>query len=158
MKDPTLLTAPAVVKPWYREPLAWLVALFPAAAVVAGLVTAYIAVQSWDGLVVDDYYKRGLEINQTLARDERAHALGIVADVEVGDTVSVRLRGGAAFVAPARLTASFIHATRAGHDLRFQLARGEGDTYVGELPPLARGHWQIQLEADDWRVVQTYRR
>ena len=53
-------------RPWFREPWVWLLIALPASAVLGGMVTIWIAVDSDDGLVVDDYYKRGLEINKKL--------------------------------------------------------------------------------------------
>jgi len=41
--------------------------------VVAGLATAVIAVRTADGLVAEDYYRRGVDINRRLTREERAH-------------------------------------------------------------------------------------
>jgi hypothetical protein len=51
---------------WYREPWPWLLAAGPAVVVVASLVSAWIAIRSDDGLVAEDYYKRGLLINKKL--------------------------------------------------------------------------------------------
>ncbi len=39
-------------KPWYREPWPWFLISLPAAAVIAGLTTVWIAANSADGLVV----------------------------------------------------------------------------------------------------------
>ena len=63
--------------PWYREPWPWLLMAGPALVVVAGLTTAWIAVTHEDGLVADDYYKRGLAINQELRRDSAAVSLDV---------------------------------------------------------------------------------
>ncbi|RPI42555.1 MAG: hypothetical protein EHM59_17550, partial [Betaproteobacteria bacterium] len=52
------------IKPWYREPWPWLLMAAPAAAVLAGAVTLALAIQSYDGLVAEDYYKQGLAVNQ----------------------------------------------------------------------------------------------
>jgi len=43
-----------------------------AIVVVAGVVTAWLAVVHEDALVADDYYKQGLAINRTLAKQETA--------------------------------------------------------------------------------------
>ena len=72
-------------RPWYREPWPWLLMAGPAIVVVAALVTAYLAVSSDDGVVADDYYKRGLVINRVLEREQRAAALGLGAVVAIGD-------------------------------------------------------------------------
>ena len=55
--------------PWWRHGHVWLVIAGPAAVVVAGLVTAWIAVGGQDPVVAEDYYRRGIEINKTLARE-----------------------------------------------------------------------------------------
>ena len=61
----------------------------PATVVVAGLITAWLAFHGEDGLVVDDYYKQGLAINQTLGRrDASAHA------GRLGPDRRIRARGG----------------------------------------------------------------
>ena len=54
-------------RPWWRFGYVWLLISGPAAVVVAGFVTAWIAVKGADPVVAHDYYKRGMEINKTLA-------------------------------------------------------------------------------------------
>jgi hypothetical protein len=140
-------------KPWYREPWPWLLMAGPAAVVVAGAVTTWLAFATADGLVADDYYKRGLAINRELERDRAAAARGIAADVEArGGVLRVRLRGAE----PEVLFARLVHATRAGHDQRLRLTLGDGSTYATELPELAPGRWSIILEdaRGEWRVVK----
>lgn len=51
--------------PWYREPWPWLLMAGPLIVIIAGLVTAWLAVTSSDGLVTDDYYKKGLAAGET---------------------------------------------------------------------------------------------
>jgi len=78
----------------------------PAAAVVMGIVMVVLAVRSDDGLVVDDYYKRGLAINQVLDREARAAALGLVATLSFSpdrDRVRVLLSIEGQRAAPATL-------------------------------------------------------
>ncbi len=55
--------------PWWRYGHVWLVISGPAIVVVAGLVTAWIAVASPDPVVADDYYRRGMDINKTRAAE-----------------------------------------------------------------------------------------
>lgn len=61
--------------PWWRYGLVWLVISGPAVVVVAGLITAWIAVRSQDQVVDENYYQSGLNINKTLAEQERLRAL-----------------------------------------------------------------------------------
>jgi hypothetical protein len=60
----------SAAKPWYREPWPWLLMAGPAAVIVAGGITTWIAFATFDGLVVEDYYRRGLNINATLACEQ----------------------------------------------------------------------------------------
>jgi len=71
----TTLTAKNKTNPWYREPWPWLLMAGPFIVIVAGIVTAWLAVSTSDGLVTDDYYKEGLAVAETLARSQRAEAL-----------------------------------------------------------------------------------
>ena len=58
---------PARDDPWWRHPLLWMVIAGPALVVVASFVTLWIAWGRPDPLVSEDYYRRGVEINRTLA-------------------------------------------------------------------------------------------
>jgi len=142
-------------KPWYREPWPWILMAGPAAVIVAGAVTVWLAVSSADGLVADDYYRRGLAINQEIRRDRAVLDLGIAASVEARNGVlRVRLTGGRA--APEALLAQLVHATRAGHDQRLRLARVAPGIYEALLPALPAGRWRLVLEDPrrEWRIVK----
>ncbi|MDM0117705.1 FixH family protein [Variovorax sp. J22R133] len=52
--------------PWWKFPLVWLVIGLPAVVVVAGLATAWLAVNTTDSVVDADYYRKGVEINRSL--------------------------------------------------------------------------------------------
>jgi uncharacterized protein len=56
-------------RPWWRHGHVWLLVAGPAAVVVAGVITTVIAMEGADPLVARDYYRRGIEINQQLARE-----------------------------------------------------------------------------------------
>ncbi len=55
-------------QPWWHYGHVWLVIAGPALVVVAGLVTAWIAVCQQDPVLAQDYYSQGLNINKTLAK------------------------------------------------------------------------------------------
>ncbi len=141
------------MKPWYREPWPWILMSGPAAVVVAGAFTTWVAFASADGLVADDYYKRGLAINTVLKREQAAERLGIVARVErTQASVRVSLQGAA----PEFLFVQFVHPTRAGLDQRLRLARTAEGRYEANLGPLPPGHWRLVLEDPraEWRIVK----
>ena len=127
----------------------------PAAVVVAGGVTLWLAVTTSDGLVADDHYKRGLSINRDLRRDQAALDLGLAADVEARHGVlQVRLQSRG--TPPEALFARLVHTTRAGYDQRLRLARVAQGLYEATLPDLPAGRWRVVLEdpRGEWRIVK----
>lgn len=50
----------------FKEKWVWLLALPPAAAVIGGFAILYLAISTNDGLVAEDYYRKGVTINETL--------------------------------------------------------------------------------------------
>jgi uncharacterized protein len=142
-----------VSAPWYRQLWPWLLISGPAAVLVAGAVTTWIAFASADGLVAEDYYKQGMAVNRVLAREERAAQLGLSADLQLTrEKIVVRLHGAA----PEALFVQLAHATRAGHDQRLRLAPVRPGVYEAELPELPAGHWHIVVEDPraSWRIVK----
>jgi hypothetical protein len=142
--------------PWYRQRWPWILAAGPFIVVVAAFYTAWLAVKSNDGLVTDDYYKKGLSANQTIARSDHATKMGLVAGVRIaGDTLSVRLQASdKAFLMPPTLALTISHPTRAGLDQSRVLVR-TGELYSGEVRLPAAGHWLILLEDErkTWRLL-----
>ncbi len=53
--------------PWWKFGYVWLVLAGPAVVVLASLVTLYLAMVGKDPVVDEDYYRKGVEINRTLA-------------------------------------------------------------------------------------------
>lgn len=135
---------------WYREPWPWILMAGPAVVVVAGLVTAWLAVRSDDGLVVDDYYKQGLGINQTLSRSDAAARLGINAEIYLVDG---RVRVLLAAAGGGALRLQMAHPTRAGLDQSVKLSMIQPGVYEGRLQPLRAGRWHVLLEQSDWRLT-----
>ena len=140
-------------RPWYRQPWPWLLMAGPAIVVVAGFTTLWLAASTDDGVIADDYYKRGLLINRTLERTDRGVALGLVAELSIAADGAVRVGlGGRSEVAPAVLMLKVAHPTRAGLDRSAALTRGADGSYSGRIEPLAPGRWLVSLETDAWRL------
>lgn len=142
-------------KPWYRQPLVWMLIAFPLSAVIGGITTFVLAVESDDGLVKDDYYAQGKQINRVLARDHAAAALGLHGHVNfdlVSNTVTVQLSSRTSAELPEHIRMELLHATRAGFDRSIDLQRTANNSYFALVPALAEGHWIIQLSTDTWRV------
>jgi hypothetical protein len=134
----------------------WLFIAFPLTAVVAGFVTLALAIQSDDGLVQDDYYKRGKEINRTLARDTAASVRGVSAHLAFDAsirTVTAQLHASDPTALPDVIEIKFSHATRPGLDRTLLAERTAPGRYRAVFEPLAAGRWNVQLAAQDWRLT-----
>lgn len=55
-------------RPWWRQGAVWLLLAAPAAAVVGGAATAWVAASQADPVVARDAYRRGVELQR-----QRAH-------------------------------------------------------------------------------------
>jgi uncharacterized protein len=145
------------IRPWYRHPWPWILMSGPFVVVVAGVLTAYLAVVSNDGLVDDDYYKQGLAINQETARDQVAVQRGLQAEVmQNAETRQIRilLQGNPGIALPQELKLRIAHPTRAGVDQRLLLQAEGAGTYSGKLSAALVGRWHISLEDEnnEWRL------
>jgi hypothetical protein len=131
------------VKPWYKEFWPWFIIALLGSVVTASLITVSIAFDQADDLVIDDYYKLGLAINQRIEERDNAERLGISAAIEIRGT---------------RLYASLAHITRdsspelilghpfeADRDLKITLLPGPDETWFADFPePVQVGwHWSI---------------
>lgn len=149
------LTAPGAA-PWYRHRWPWFLMAGPGLVVVASFITLWLAIVSADGLVTEDYYKKGLAINRTLALSEKARLLGIEAGLRLTlNSVSVRLGAKEpGFVPPAKVRVTISHPTRAGLDQSQALTLQDG-IYRGPFRLPAAGHWLVLVEDDagSWRVL-----
>lgn len=149
------------IRPWYRYSWPWMLMLGPFTAVVAGIVTVYLAVQSYDGLVDDDYYKQGLAVNQVTERDQNAVHLGLQAELmQSAETGQIRvfLRGNTTTRLPDALKLKIAHPTRAGVDQNM-IIRAEADgLYTGKLDRVLAGRWHVTIEDEnnDWRLTGSW--
>ena len=138
-------------RPWHREPWVWFVIALPAVAVAASFAALGVAIATDDGVVADDYYRRGLAVNQVLRREARARELHLAATaVFSGDGVSVTLHG----TREAALRLRLIHPTRSGLDQSVAL-RLSGQAYEGRLAALNGEPRLVVLEdaGSTWRLT-----
>lgn len=128
----------------------------PTLVIVASMVTLWLAITSSDGLVTEDYYKKGLAINQTLALNERAQTLDLEAGVSLKlDSISIRISSRQpGFTLPQHLRVTVSHPTRAGLDQSQLLPLADG-RYTGKFRLPATGHWVVLVEdeAKTWRMM-----
>jgi hypothetical protein len=146
----------ALARPWHREPWPWILMAGPAIVIVAGFITLWLAIASDDGLVADDYYKRGLAINQTLSRGQAARDLGLTAEVKLDEsarTVTVTMHGGGAL--PEVLSLRLVHPTRALADQKLELRKTGPLTFTATLVAPVDGRRVVLIEdqARQWRLA-----
>ena len=141
---------------WYKQPLVWMLIAIPFSAVIMGVIMIRLAVSTEDGLIVDDYYRYGKEINRVLERDRAAAALGLDGVISLepqSGAIQLTLNRGIENE-PKALNLRLLHATRQGFDQTAQLSRTAPGRYGGELDkPLAPGHWKLELGTPTWRIT-----
>jgi hypothetical protein len=143
-------------RPWYQQGWPWLLIALPASAVVGGILTIIIAVHSPNALVVDDYYKEGLAINQKKHRVQHASDMQLTGLVR-GDTNKGLLTVTLSARQPVggdTLTLHIIHATRSELDRTLSLQRNGQGNYQARLEALPAGTWYMQLQDADqtWEI------
>jgi len=159
---------------WYRQFWPWFLIAFPLTAVVAGFFTMYLAIISDDGLVADDYYKKGLAINTDLGRYQRARELGLWAEVELLPVTAdqtdpaakpqadqpvnliVRLHSSKVESVPQlAMRLSLVHPTQPGRDQTVDLLPAADGAYRARLIMPGKGYWHVNLESagSEWRLT-----
>ena len=144
-----------------KSPYVWMLIAIPLSAVIMGVILLWLAITTFDGMVVDDYYQRGLQINEDLSRDEAALRAEIVGQLDVSPTYTeVRLvSSGPLFNPPNELDLIFSHATRDGFDQTLVLRQTGVNVYRGPALELTTlGRWYVQVTGGEWRIsgnVQT---
>lgn len=140
--------------PWYRHPLVWLLVAIPASSVLMGAVMITLAIATDDGLVDDDYYQRGLQINRSLARDAFAKRAGIEAVVRrSGGGLRLELRSEPGFAFPSTLTLRAMRATRGDADRTIVLTHLGDGRYASDRAWPETGLWNLELGTERWRLT-----
>jgi uncharacterized protein len=148
-------TSPRPPEPWYRSKWPWILMAGPAFVVVGGAYAAWLAVSTSDGLVADDYYKRGMAINRTLARNDYSAKAGLAADVRIDAAGAVRVTLARADNTPepaAEIALRITHPTRAGQDREATLVRDASGAFVGHVEPPGEGRRYVVIGTDAWRL------
>lgn len=152
------LTEPG--KPWHKHPLVWMMLSIPFSAVIMGVVMIWLAIDTDDGLVADDYYKQGLAINSVIARDEKAAELGLNAIIEFDNNakvINLSFDKGLLESYPQILELNLQHATRANSDILVSLNHGIGNRYIGNLKQsISEGVWYFEIADKEWKLNARY--
>ncbi len=150
-------TGGAKPPPWYRQFWPWFLISLPGSVVVASIITINLAITSNDGLVTEDYYKKGLAIHRDADALLKARQLGIEAEFMAEENgrkllMTLNSRANQAF---GELRIDLRHPTRSRLDLSRVAVPIGPNRYRVDLPEdLAEGDWIIQLSAPEagWRL------
>lgn len=153
--------------PWHKQWLVWMLIAIPFSAVVMGVILIYLAVTTDDGLVADDYYKKGMTINRMLAKEEHAKQLAISASVEIDASsgfIRLRFDKGELMDYPTQIQAALKHATKEQNDVYVVLQKGMDDQYAGSVSGgVQQGVWYIEInnsieeDVEQWRLIRRVR-
>lgn len=147
--------------PWYRQFWPWFIMALPASAVVAGLYTVWIAMQTTDSLVVQSDDGMNVVTERNTAAEKEAVRLGLNAyvdiDLETGAVV-VSMTAAENVELPRSLELKMRHPTMAPRDATIELLRAmpnsAGDaTWAGHFlkPPVGR-HFVTLSSGNTWRI------
>lgn len=148
-------------KPWYRQFWPWFIIALPASAVVAGLATFWISLQTTDSLVVhaEDGVKNATD--RQVAAERLASELGLAAHVEINPethVVTAVIRSNDLPETPATLDFELSHPAFADRDRHITLNKAMADAdgnpvWVGHFVTIPTGRFYAVLKSGDtWRV------
>ena len=143
-------------RPWWKEPMLWLVLGLPAIAVVASFTSYYFAARDPDALIRTEYRKVGLAMVQPANSSAGvAAARDLSARLTSGrGVVEVVLRGRLTTL-PERLSLSILHPSHEKMDIHLLLAHTHDLTYIAAAPDMGTGKRVLVLEPQDrsWRIT-----
>lgn len=144
-----------VIRPWYREPMVWLVIAFPLASVIAGIAMITVASRASVDNVAEPFRRIGKAQTSELTRDHQASALGTNARLLIaanGRDLAVELDNAEAAVVELKMA----HPIEAARDLDVKLIAVAPGRFAGVLAePLAVARWDLELTdiGGTWRIV-----
>lgn len=144
-------------KPGYKQAWPWFVISIPLLTVVAGIITFMIAANKPHSMVQDDYFKKGLAINQSLAKQEKAKELGLNGVLQMesdAGLLTVKFEGET--VAAKQIKLIFSHPTKENFDKIVTLDKLANNEYIGQLPQLAKAYWYVRiLDTEESWLIKT---
>jgi len=148
-------------KPWYRQFWPWFIIALPASAVVAGLTTVWISMQTTDSLVVrsDDGVKNATD--RRISAERLASELDLAAILAIDPAtgaVSAVMRSGDLPETPAVLDFELSHPAFANRDQQITLNKAMPDAdgnpvWVGHFVTVPNERFYAVLSSgDEWRL------
>ena len=133
--------SPADSAPWYRQRWPWFLIAGPAIVVVAGIATAVIAHRSDDGVVAEDYYKRGLLVNRQIAAMPPASA-PVATTVSFDATGTLRVVPQGDDDEDESIAVTLSHPASGARETLTLTRAGDG-TFTGHVSSTQGGRWIV---------------
>lgn len=138
------------LKPWYRQFWFWFVFSPLIYIMIMCSVTVTIALKGADDVIIDNYYKEGRMINQTLEQDKQAQALGLSGELLFDRTTGEILLTIAnppsdPTLMPEQLLLLMGHPVKAEKDQLIALRAIGAGKYRGELLAEPDYSWYLTL-------------
>lgn len=134
------------ILPWYRQFWFWFVFGPLLFIILLCGVFVFIAFKNSDDVVTDNYYKVGRMINQTLAQDEKAAELGLVAMLKIDQlTGDVMLSLTGNHHQPKQLLLFLDNPAKANKDQQIVLTEIAVGEYRGVLNSTIEYTWYVAL-------------
>jgi len=150
--------------PWYRQFWPWFIMALPAASVVGGLFTFYLA-GGEPSMVVDDYGRIAMATAQRAERTRRAEHLGLDARLVfatkadsdaplMAEAITVTLQQQVETDQwPGALVLQLVHPTRSELDRTIQMPGSRG-RYTGRVDrPPGRYYVSLSDAEETWRLI-----
>lgn len=134
-------------KPWYRQFWFWFVFSPLIYIMIMCSVTVTIALKGADDVIIDNYYKEGRMINQTLEQDKQAQALGLTGNLRFDRTsgeVALTIPNPPADM-PAQMLLLMGHPVKAAKDQLITMKAIAPGQYRGELVTEPEYSWYLTL-------------
>lgn len=139
-------------KPWYRHFWPWFIIAVPFTSMVLGVTMIYLALNSSNDLVKEDYYKEGLAINVELGKRQVAKEMDIQAVLTVDELTGELLLKTENTDADS-LSLVFTHAAYSDKDFNLDAVRVSPGEYRAHLERPLSEIWNVYLESSEgWQM------
>lgn len=138
------------IKPWYRQFWFWFVFGPLIFIIIMCGFTVSIALKGADDVIIDNYYKEGRMINQTMEQDKHANELGLTGDLRfdlaTGDVIlKIANAPSDPQLMPQALLLMMGHPVKAAKDQLITMKYVSPGYYRGEVPVKPEYSWYLTL-------------
>ena len=143
--------------PWYRQFWPWFLIVLPGTVVVAGIITIWIALRQDIGMVHENYYQEGLDINAVLQQTEIAARYNVDVNIlfsQQDQQVTIFLSGETN--APESLTLLLSAPFKPEDDHKIILAAQNSKLFSGPIRKPLKGRYYLSIvpNNNEWRLTE----